>query len=508
MRACLLYEWITAAALALLLVAPAGALAATRRIAVVVGNNAGGGERPPLRFAEADADKVAQVLAQLGGVASDDVLILRGEGRAGLDEALRTTAARVRTWHGQPDTRVILVFYFSGHSDGEAIELGRDRFPFGDLRRALKATGADVRLVVVDSCRSGALLATKGARPGPGFEIRLRDDLVTSGHAFLSSSAVDEAALESVDLRGSFFTHHLVSGLRGAADATGDGRITLAEAYRYAFDRTVSATSDTLTGPQHPSYDFQLAGQGELVLADLAQRSSLLELPEADRLVVELDGRDLMVAETVGGAARRLAVEPGAYTLRAFRGAELRVGRVTVGAGATARVRWDELRPAPLADATRKGPEEEGATRVGMSLVGTRAVATDAGPLAGLRIDLRPSGSPFVFALAAGTSRGSSFRETALVAAAGWRMRWSAGRLETSVGLEARAGAVVQLIDDGARAWSATLGLGPAAGVSWAATRGLALELDARLPATGLRRDGVVGWTLQPDLGLGLVWTP
>jgi hypothetical protein len=44
---------------ALLLAAPSTAAAETRRLAVVVGNNAGTGELPPLRFAEADAGKVA-----------------------------------------------------------------------------------------------------------------------------------------------------------------------------------------------------------------------------------------------------------------------------------------------------------------------------------------------------------------------------------------------------------------------------------------------------------------
>jgi len=71
----------------------------------------------------------------------------------------------------------------------------------------------------------------------------------------LTSSAADELALESREIRGSFFTHHLVSGLRGTADASGDGRITLSEAYQYAFDHTLTATASTGIR-QHPGYEY------------------------------------------------------------------------------------------------------------------------------------------------------------------------------------------------------------------------------------------------------------
>jgi hypothetical protein len=72
-------------------------------------------------------------------------------------------------------------------------------------------TRADVRVAIVDGCQSGALVGKGGAR-APGFEIRLIDQLDASGEAMLTSSAADELALESREIRGSFFTHHLVSG--------------------------------------------------------------------------------------------------------------------------------------------------------------------------------------------------------------------------------------------------------------------------------------------------------
>ena len=69
------------------------------------------------------------------------------------------------------------------------------------------------------------------------------------GHAILTASAEDEAAQESDRIGGSFFTHYLVSGLRGAADSSADGRVTLTEAYRFAFDETLARTGTTKAVP-------------------------------------------------------------------------------------------------------------------------------------------------------------------------------------------------------------------------------------------------------------------
>ena len=82
-----------------------------------------------------------------------------------------------------------------------------------------------MRLAVLDSCASGALTRVKGGSFQAPF---LVDDAnKVKGYAILTSSSADEAAQESDRLQASFFTHSLVSGLRGAADTTGDSRVTL-----------------------------------------------------------------------------------------------------------------------------------------------------------------------------------------------------------------------------------------------------------------------------------------
>ncbi|MFP2928100.1 caspase family protein [Pyxidicoccus sp. 3LG] len=153
--------------LAAALAAALPAHADTRRLAVLVGHNVGSGERPPLRYAEADAAKLAGVLTELGDVAPSDVLMLQGRDLATVRAALERVSHQVAALRAVPGTRVVLLFYFSGHSDGVALELGTERLLYADLRQWLEATRADVRLAIVDSCRSGALLRFKGGRPAP-----------------------------------------------------------------------------------------------------------------------------------------------------------------------------------------------------------------------------------------------------------------------------------------------------------------------------------------------------
>ncbi|HUB08804.1 MAG TPA: caspase family protein, partial [Myxococcales bacterium] len=328
-----------------------GAAAGMRRLAIVAGNDQGAAENSPLRYAEDDASRVASVLTDLGGVTDRDLTLLLGGSAADLRSALGRAQARIAEIRRETGEQTLLIFYFSGHSDGAALELGGDRFSYAELRHRLAATAADVRVAIVDACRSGALLTAKGARLGPKFDIAIADDPPTSGQVFLTSSAADENALESREIRGSIFTHNLVSALRGAADTSGDGRVTLAEAYRYAYAHTVASTSRFLLRPQHPSYDYRLSGIGELVLTELTPHSALLTLPRGfDRALVEDPARDEVLAEVPADGAGRLALPPGDYLVRVWKNGGLYETRARLAANQPLAIRWSDLSTVRLAE--------------------------------------------------------------------------------------------------------------------------------------------------------------
>jgi hypothetical protein len=253
------------------LLATFAADAAPLRLAVVYGHNGGTAAHAPLRFAEADAARVAAMLIEVGGVKSDDLKLLQGQPRAELEAALQWAAARIATAHRTPGAQAILTLYLSSHGDdGRGLELGAQTLPWADLKAALTATRADVRIAFVDACNASGLLEVSG-RPTPAFQLTAEDRLTVGGEAFITSSAANEPSLEAGAYKGSVFTHHLLAALRGAGDRSGDGLVSLEEAYRYAYARTVEGESG-----QHPGYGFKLAGYGELIVSSPKTASAQL----------------------------------------------------------------------------------------------------------------------------------------------------------------------------------------------------------------------------------------
>jgi hypothetical protein len=485
----------------LLCAAPSSA--ATRRFAVVAGHNRGADGEAVLRFAEADAEKLALVFTELGGVAGADLTLLRGPSAQDLRAALTNVAGRVRDLHAAPGERAIVIFYYSGHSDGEALELGNDRLMFSELRSMLSATGADVRVVLLDSCRSGALLALKGGQPGPGFQIRLSDEIASTGEAMISSSASDEMALESREIRGSFFTHHLVSGLRGAADTSGDGRVTLAEAYDYVFKHTVSATSATTIGPQHPGYTYRLSGEGDLVLTDLSVRTAMLSVPSGFDRALILDKRAERVLAEVGPAgAASLALPSGDYLVRATIGQTVKAAAFHLRDGERRTLSPAELSPLALDPVTWKGGRPAPEALWTLEAGAARGVSYGARLQPALRLS-RASGT-LGFAAQVSSAAGPGFRETSLLGSGVYAVfAFERERFTLQLGPEAGGGAVWQARHDASSAWSLAAIAGAQASCSMRAGP-LVLSASVHAAAEVLRRDGALAVTALPSAFIGL----
>jgi hypothetical protein len=323
------------------------------RFAVVATAGEAAGQTP-LRYVDADAERVLGVLGEVGGIDGSRVLRVRNATPATLRTALATAEATLR---GDPEA--VLVVYFSGHAEERGLLLGNERFDYQELRSFLSKSSVRTRVVLLDACRSGGALVSKGGHPGGSFDVRSLRSETVSGAAIIAASTASEQAQESSRIEGSFFTHHLVSALRGAADQNGDGRVTLAEAYAYAYTQTLSSTSTTLLGPQHPSYQYDLAGAGELVLTELGRAQSTLSLPAGapGDLFMVFDAHDNLVAEVTASARRvaSLALPAGTYRVARRRGQQVAVGALSLPVGARLSVDERALREEPAELAMAKG---------------------------------------------------------------------------------------------------------------------------------------------------------
>jgi antitoxin component YwqK of YwqJK toxin-antitoxin module len=332
-----------------------GASAGVVRHALIVGSNDGGSELAPLQYAEQDADRIRLVLTELGGFAPERITMLREPGRDELLAALQEHANIASA-----SSEDMFVFYYSGHATARGLKLGEETLPYEELRGSMNELDSEVRLGVLDACRSGEITRLKGLTLSEPFATD--DALTAEGEAWLTASAYDEDSQESDHLQGSFFTHYLVSGLRGAADRD-DGVVSLSEAYDYAHDQTVSRTGRTDAGTQHPAYNYRMQGAGDLALTDVRQASARIIVPENIAGVITVlslpDEMPLVEVAKKQDAVTTIALPPGQYKLRLKdNNGTSEIPRLQLNEGASATLPDFSRRPAELA--MLKGAGEEG----------------------------------------------------------------------------------------------------------------------------------------------------
>jgi hypothetical protein len=286
-----------------------------RRFALMAGFNDGGPTRPQLRYATSDARAMSRVLESLGGVAADDIVFVSDATRTAFLSAF-DRLGRLVAGGQRAGVRREVVVYYSGHSDEDGLLIGNDRVSYDELRARIQGIPAEVRLAILDSCASGAFTRRKGGVRRAPFLMDASAD--TKGHAYLASSAINEVAQESDRIGASFFTHYLVSGLRGAADVNRDRRVTLQEAFEFAAQETLARTEKTQGGPQHAAYEFDLAGTSDLVVTDVRSTQATLALASdlSGRIGVRDSAGNLVVElRKMGGHGIELGLEAGPYVV-------------------------------------------------------------------------------------------------------------------------------------------------------------------------------------------------
>lgn len=217
---------------------------------------------PAVPYADADAEAVAEQFREFGfSTAAIKILIDSDATFTDLTAALEGWLPRVV----RPDSRVYI--YFSGHGapsvgDGAAYLVPRDgdpeylkstAVPLNKLIAGLGKLRIAHAYVLLDSCFSGTgsrSVIAKGLRP----LVVVKKPAVSDKVSILAAAAGDQAAGSSDSHRHGLFTFHLLAGIRGAADANTDGRVTLREIHEYLF-RRVKDEARTANREQMPVLD-------------------------------------------------------------------------------------------------------------------------------------------------------------------------------------------------------------------------------------------------------------
>lgn len=482
-------------------VATSVAAAPQPRAALIVANNEAVG-KTSLRFAEREAVEMQRVLETLGGVSRTRLLL--GGNATDLHAALAAFATDL-------DEDTTLFFYYSGHADRRGLLLGDSRVPYDELRGALERLPVRLRITIIDACHSGQITRRKGT-PVP-IEIAVENDEDLRGAIYITAASDSESAHESDEIAGSVFTTSLLAGLRGAADSSGDDRISLEEAYAFAYRQTLSQSN-----LQRPRTDFDIAGHGTLVLTELPRANSFVVVPAADGEMLVRSGDRTPLWVSGRDTPSRVVVEPGRQRVEYRDGERCAAGDLDIAAGDTATVDFESLTEVACPRRRGKGGEDailvaaayQGATGyldqsglrhgvsaralffvggvrvgVGAGWTGSRYVRAD-----GLQIELQEVGGR---ALVEGTlaNLGDADLFAGLEAGGGWV--WQRGRTSA-------------LID---RVRSAPIGQwGGRVGIRWFVFSALALEASLVGGAIHFDQSGGIETAPVAQLDLGVAFAP
>jgi hypothetical protein len=332
--------------------------------ALVIGSNRGGAGQAQLAHAEGDAVRVAQVLTELGRTPAGHVIMLKQPGTADVQRALSNLRTQLAAHAARGESSQV-VFYYSGHARAQALSLGSEELSLDSLRTALLALPSTLTVVLLDACQSGAFSGVKGATPAADFSVSSTTGLHSEGIAVMASSTGSELSQESQELGSGYFTHHLLVALRGAGDVNTDGRVSLDEAYRYAYQNTLADTARTQVGTQHATLETELTGRGDVPLTYPVDADAQLALPAEleGRVLVQQEKRGAVMAELIKakGASLVLALPSGRYDVL-VRLPDSRVARnceVTLARGATHVLSPHTCKLLPLPEASAKGKTRE-----------------------------------------------------------------------------------------------------------------------------------------------------
>ena len=231
---------------------------------------------PRLRFPENDARAVYELLTTIGGYKKDNVLLVSDTSQ--MKPTLANMKRALGEWLYKKAGRDDSVFmYYAGHGAPEVDASGTDRdglakyliprdadpeslfvtgLAMDDVETIFKRLESERVVFAIDTCFSGSAggrTFTKQATRSGHMTSEFLERLSRSrGRVVISAAGPNELALEIPELKHGLFTHFLLRGLEGAADANRDRIVTVNELFNWV-QAKVSDYARQRNGKQTPA---------------------------------------------------------------------------------------------------------------------------------------------------------------------------------------------------------------------------------------------------------------
>lgn len=177
--------------------------------------------------------KDAKSFYELMSKHTNDVTILTSKNayRKNVLDKLSTIARAAKTGD-------CIMLYYSGHGTPGAICLYDEFLGYSDIVNIMKQSKASQKVLIVDACHAGTVNDDISQH-----NITERDGLVC-----IMGCRPEEYSQENSYLGAGYLTQGLLKALRGKGDTNRDRRITVLEAFKYAYSDVVKRSQNM----QHP----------------------------------------------------------------------------------------------------------------------------------------------------------------------------------------------------------------------------------------------------------------
>lgn len=256
---------------------------AEKRYAILIGNQAyENSDFSPLNSPHADVDALDAVLRDETKGRFDSVEVLKEADR---EDALDAIEDALKA-KGKND---LLLIYFSGHgktnddgdlylaaSNTDSNRLETRGISADQISKWLGRSSVDKTVLILDCCHAGAF--AQGFKSGDELQTKTDGYARAGGSYVLMACDAYELARDGADGALSFMTEHIVEGLSGAADANGDGNITVDELTDYLDKQMSVGKKQTFNQACHDK-------RGEIILSWARAEASVDQLEQARAIV-------------------------------------------------------------------------------------------------------------------------------------------------------------------------------------------------------------------------------